>query len=92
VGIEADGDCDESKLNQWLSKLLRERGTDIFRMKGVFAIHGSDQRLIFQGVHMLLDTQDGGSWGVRKRRNILVFIGRNLDREELNAGFRACSV
>lgn len=92
VGIEVEQDCDGQKLNAWLSALLREKGTDIFRMKGVFAVAGSPNRTIFQGVHMLLDSQDGGPWAGRKRKNILVFIGRHLDREELNASFRKCLV
>jgi G3E family GTPase len=90
VGIEADGECDEKKLNEWLSKLLRERGTDIYRMKGVFAIKGNPNRFIFQGVHMLLDPADGGPWGDKPRRTSLVFIGRDLDRDELNQSFRKC--
>lgn len=92
VGIEAEGDCDERKLNGWLSKLLREQGNDIFRMKGVFAVKNSPNRTIFQGVHMLLDVQDGGLWGDRNRKNSFVFIGRNLNREELNHSFRQCLV
>jgi len=38
----------------------------------------------------LLDSQDGGPWGGRPRKNSLVFIGRDLDREALNASFRKC--
>ncbi|MEM9444713.1 MAG: GTP-binding protein [Verrucomicrobiota bacterium] len=90
VGIEIEGECDEALLQKWLSRLLSERGTDIFRMKGVFAVSGDPHRVIFQGVHMILDAQDGGPWGDRKRQNILVFIGRNLDREELNSEFSKC--
>lgn len=90
VGIVEAADCDSKKLGAWLSALLRDKGTDIFRMKGVFAVKGNPNRVIFQGVHMLLDSQDGGEWGARERKNSLVFIGRNLDREELNASFRAC--
>jgi G3E family GTPase len=90
VGIEESADCDNKKLEAWLSALLREKGTDIFRMKGVFSVRGNANRVIFQGVHMLLDAQDGGPWGGRARKNSLVFIGRNLDREELNSSFRAC--
>jgi G3E family GTPase len=90
VGIEESRDCDGKKLNDWLSALLRDKGTDIFRMKGVFSVQGNPNRTIFQGVHMLLDAQDGGPWGTRTRKNTLVFIGRNLDREELNESFRAC--
>jgi G3E family GTPase len=90
VGIEVEGDCNGKKLNTWLSALLRDQGNDIFRMKGVFAVKDNPNRTIFQGVHMLLDAQDGGPWGTRKRKNCLVFIGRNLDREALNKSFRKC--
>jgi len=90
VGIEVEADCDGNKLNRWLSKLLQEKGNDIFRMKGVFAVKGNPNRTIFQGVHMLLDAQEADPWGERKRKNSLVFIGRNLDREELNQSFRKC--
>lgn len=92
VGIVVDGDCDGPKLNAWLSELVRVDGADIFRMKGVFAISGNPDRVIFQGVHMLIDAANGGPWGERTRQNRLVFIGRNLDREALNSGFRACLV
>lgn len=35
----------------------------------------------------------GSPWGPGERRlNRLVFIGRNLDRESLNASFKACLV
>ena len=90
VGIEHDGDCNGKKLNDWLSTLVRVQGADIFRMKGVFAVKGQPDRVIFQGVHMLIDAANGGPWGKRPRRNTVVFIGRNLGRAELNKGFRKC--
>ena len=34
IAIEKDGDVDREKLNKWLSKVLGEKGIDIFRMKG----------------------------------------------------------
>jgi G3E family GTPase len=90
VGIEVEGDCQSEKLSRWLGRLLREKGTDIFRMKGIFAVQGQANRTVFQGVHMLLDSQPGEPWGDQPRRSSLVFIGRNLDREELNRDFRTC--
>lgn len=90
VGIEREGDFDGKKLNAWLSELLRTKGQDIFRMKGVLAIKGSPERVIFQGVHMLMNSAPGGPWKGQPRKNTLVFIGRNLDRAALNAGFDAC--
>jgi G3E family GTPase len=90
VGIESDGDCDGKKLNDWINKLIQEQGADIFRMKGVFSVKNQPERVIFQGVHMLIDAASGGPWGERPRKNSLVFIGRHLDREALNKGFRSC--
>jgi G3E family GTPase len=90
VGIEAEGECDGKKLNDWISKLVRDQGQDIFRMKGVFAVKGQADRVVFQGVHMLIDAASGGPWAGRPRKNCLVFIGRKLDREALTSGFRSC--
>jgi G3E family GTPase len=42
---------------------------------------------------MLLDGQADRAWrDGEPRTNKLVFIGRNLDRTELEQGFRACLV
>jgi G3E family GTPase len=93
VGIEATGTVDGDRLNAWLGKLLREKGVDIFRSKGILAIDGLDERYVFQGVHMLLDGQADRPWRHDEpRTNKLVFIGRNLDRAELESGFRSCLV
>jgi G3E family GTPase len=90
VGITLPGDLDAKKLNLWMSKLLQEKGVDIFRMKGVLSIKGVPNRFVFQGVHMLFDGKEDKPWGGTPRMNKLVFIGRNLDREALNAGFKSC--
>ena len=90
VGIEVEGDLDLERLNEWLGNLLQTKGTDIFRSKGILSIAGMEERYVFQGVHMLLDGQPNGTWGKEERRNRLVFIGRNLDRESLEKSFRSC--
>ncbi len=92
VGLEIAGDLDGDRLNAWMSTLLRERGVDIFRSKGILAFHGEARRFVFQGVHMLIDTAAGAAWGADEQRvSRMVFIGRNLDRGELEAGLRACA-
>jgi G3E family GTPase len=90
VGIHLESPVDGDKLNKWLSVLLREKGTDIFRMKGILDIRGNDKRFVFQGVHMLFDGREDRPWGASKRASDLVFIGKNLDRAELTEGFRRC--
>jgi G3E family GTPase len=90
VGITLPGELHEKKINQWFAKLLAEKGQDLYRMKGVLTLKGDPNRFIFQGVHMTLDTTVGSAWGNSPRVNKLIFIGRNLDREALNEGFKAC--
>ena len=90
VSIVVEGDLHQEKLNRWLSKLLQESGSDIFRMKGILSIAGQDRRFVFQGVHMLFDGEPERPWGKEERSNQMVFIGRNLDSAALDRGFRAC--
>ena len=93
VGIEVDGLVDLEKINDWLGWLLREKGTEIFRMKGILNINGSENRFVFQGVHMLFDGQPDRAWRTDETRvNKMIFIGRNLDLDDLNSRFRACLV
>ena len=89
IGISDPRPLDPAKLNQWLDYLLKTRGQDIFRMKGVLNVKGEDRRQVFHGVHMMFDAQAERPWGSTPRINQLVFIGRGLDRAELEAGFES---
>ncbi len=91
VGIEEARELDPKKLNSWLSELLQTKGQDIFRMKGILRLKGTQNRFVFQGVHMLFEGKPDRPWNPGEEpRSQLVFIGRNLDRDALNAGFRRC--
>lgn len=92
VGIDIPGDLDPYKVDRWLGKLLRSRGKDIFRVKGVLSIKDEKCRFVFQAVHMLFDGQPDKPWGDSPRNNLLVFIGRKLNRSELIQSFRDCLV
>jgi G3E family GTPase len=48
VGIVIEGQFIPDKLNEWLSRLLRTKGADIFRSKGILAVLGTDDRFVFQ--------------------------------------------
>jgi G3E family GTPase len=89
IGISDPRPLDPARLNQWLDYLLKTRGQDIFRMKGVLNVKGEDRRQVFHGVHMMFDAQPERPWGSAPRVNNLVFIGRGLDRAELEAGFES---
>jgi G3E family GTPase len=90
VGIQQAGDLDGKRLNEWISELLRTKGNNIYRMKGVLSVKGATKRLVFQGIHMLFDAKFDREWGSEARMNTLVFIGKDLDRAALTAGFKAC--
>jgi G3E family GTPase len=92
VGITIAGDLDKRKFNTWMSTLLQTQGTDIFRMKGVLSLKGETDRFVFQGVHMLFDGRPDRPWKNAERHNQLIFIGRNLNRNQLTEGFRSCLV
>jgi G3E family GTPase len=90
IGIEESRALDARKINDWLSWLLQAHGEDILRMKGVLNIKGDERRYIFHGVHMMFDGRPDRPWGSGPRSSQVVFIGRNLDREELMNGFASC--
>jgi len=67
---------------------MTTKGTDLFRYKGILDIKGKAKKYVFQGVHMLWGGTLTEEWAEgEKRENIGVFIGRNLDRESITAGF-----
>jgi G3E family GTPase len=90
VGIEAEGVVDEGRFRVWIGNLLRERGTDLYRSKGIIRVADQEDRLVFHAVHMLMSMDSDRGWGSEERTNQLIFIGRNLDRQALTAGFRSC--
>lgn len=91
IGLTDPRPLDPRKFDDWMSYLLKSRGEDIFRMKGVVSIEGEDRRYVFHGVHMMFDGQLERPWPPGAvRLNTLVFIGRDLDRQELEAGLHSC--
>ncbi len=91
VGIVVEGSLQIKKFNEWISNLLQTKGQDLYRMKGILSIKGDPNRHVFQGVHMQLDAEPSKPWAAGEPRvNKLVFIGKNLDRDELTNGFKNC--
>ena len=70
--------------------LLQTQGPNIFRMKGILSVKGNERRMVFQGVHMLFDSQPGELWGKEDRHSRLVFIGRELNHDYLHETLKLC--
>jgi G3E family GTPase len=91
VGLEELRPLDPNRVNAWLGGLLQTRGADIFRSKGILHLKGANSRFVFQGVHMLFEGKLDRPWKPEEvRKTSLIFIGRELDRESLEAGLRGC--
>lgn len=48
--MQTEGDCDMAKLNAWLSKLLQEKGGDLFRSKGILSVAGSNEKCVYSSI------------------------------------------
>jgi len=93
VSILESGSVNPYKFQAWISELLRTQGQDIFRSKGIINLASSEERLVFQGVHMQFDATRDRPWKDNElRKNQLVFIGRHLEEENLRQGFLGCLV
>ncbi len=93
MGIQAEGELDFNALNGFMMRLLQASARDLFRSKGVMCFAGQgDAKFVFQGVHEQIHFGPSQStWAPGEPRiNKMVFIGRKLNREELEKGFRAC--
>ena len=51
--------CDVSQegANYFISRVLREKGANIYRMKGFLAVEGTDMKFVFHSVGMLFTCQ-----------------------------------
>jgi G3E family GTPase len=81
---------DRERFEPYVKKLLEGKGDDIFRLKGIVAMAGEPNRVVLQAVHRLMDLRRADAWGSRKRESRMVFIGRKLDRDELERDLRSC--
>lgn len=91
ISLKTDKPMDRRKIGRWLTELCKVRGPDILRAKGIIDVKDNPRRLVFQAVHMILEGDMQREWRPGEPRySRMVFIGRNLDRAELQNGFEAC--
>jgi G3E family GTPase len=82
---------DGVKLEEFLSGLIQVYGPNMLRYKGVLYLKGNTNRVVFQGVHMLMGGDVGRPWGGdEKRSSTLVFIGKNLPQDLFIKGLEQC--
>jgi len=79
------------KIETFLSLMVQNYGEDLLRYKGVLNIQGEPNRMIFQGVHMLMGGSAGKPWEAGEtRESVMVFIGRRIPRRLFEEGLAYC--
>ena len=92
ISLTSNTPMDRDRVSEWLTHLVATQGQDILRAKGIIDVKGEPRRLVFQAVHMLLEGDLQKGWAPAETRcSRLVFIGRKLNKDLLQAGFDACA-
>jgi G3E family GTPase len=86
-----DKPLDLDRVEDFLGGIVQVYGTRLMRYKGVLNIKGMKQRVVLQGVHMLMGSEEGSPWKPgEKRESKMVFIGRDMPRDVLLDGLAHC--
>ena len=65
----------------------------MLRYKGVLSVAGEKNRVVLQGVHVLMGTANWPAWAKTEKRNSrMVFIGKDLPKDMIVGGLNSCLV
>lgn len=92
LAFSLPGWLDMNRINLWFQVFIKAKGADLYRIKGILAVDGSDEQIVFQGVHKQFGTTAGKSWEGKEPVNRLIFIGRDLDEEIIKKSLISCLV
>ena len=91
VSLVLAGEVDGDLFAEWVETELARFEGRLLRMKGILAVQGLGQRMILQGVADRAEIELGAEWGEQERTSRIVLVGFALDRDALEAKFRACA-
>lgn len=91
IAFRENRPLDLDKVERWISQLIQEKGEDLLRYKGILHVKGIQERIVFQGLHMLFSGRADRRWREQEDRvSELVFIGKDLNKKELEQQFTNC--
>ena len=83
----AERPFDAARLENFLATMVEQYGPNMLRYKGVLHMHGTNRKVIFQGVHQVMGSDLGPAWKPEEvRESKMVFIGIDLPRNILMQG------
>lgn len=83
LGFEFDRPFDIDNFSLWIRNFLYFNKTTVFRAKGILAFDQMPERYIFHAVRGSFLFDAGDAWGSESAHSKIVFIGKNLNEEEL---------
>jgi G3E family GTPase len=91
--FRAERAFDPGKLERFFGKLVDAHGTCLLRYKGIIHLRDSARKVIVQGVHQLMSSDQGPRWGPGElRHSRLVFIGTGMPEDFIRSGLGDCLV
>jgi len=91
--FKSDKPFDSTRFEEFMGAISQVYGNDMLRYKGILYTKGSDRRMLFQGVHMLMGADLGRKWNPDEKKSTkMVFIGRKLPKELFLSGLTKCLV
>ncbi|NOT79992.1 MAG: GTP-binding protein [Bacteriovoracaceae bacterium] len=91
MSLELAGKMDEMLLNLWLNILFERASDEIYRMKGILFLDDNLQKTFLQCVHDFVELVPSDDITDQDLKiNQIVIIGKNLNREMIEIGFKSC--
>jgi G3E family GTPase len=85
------GELDPKRFFTWIQSVTQMQGPNILRLKGIIAFKDDPERYVIQGVHMIVEGDHQRAWKESEAHETrLVFIGRELDEDNLRSGLESC--
>jgi G3E family GTPase len=91
IALGIPGELDANQFCRWLETFNARHAGNVFRAKGILAIRDVPERMVFQCVHGIFRLTLGQAWADASRLSQVVFIGRNLRRDEILSGLEECT-
>jgi G3E family GTPase len=90
--MRISGELDQAAVEAVAQAIADEFGADLLRWKGVLAVAGNSNRVALQGVHKIWEMHDLDAWPSEHRDSRVVFIGKDLQRDDLADRITGCAV
>ena len=88
-----EAETTEEAANDFFSKVVGEKGANIYRMKGFLAIKDCSMKFVFHSVGMLFSCSPYSEWEPNEKREcVFVIIGKHLEQKWLEDTFKSIAI